>query len=503
MELERSDHLDDRLEDDAQRAQRRIHGLLPDRTDAAASRSGPYPHVDGLTGIHTANIVSYGQFDRNRNVTAATLTRYADHFAGKSHEFKFGFEFERSKIRNESGYPGGRYYYDYGGPYQVYLWNGYVTNATAKRTSLYAQDTWTLSDRLTANLGLRLDVNRGSVPTGTVLSNHALAPRAGLAFDVTGDHQTVVRANWGRYYDALFGGQFEFMDLSQQSTKITAAVLGPNRFQELNRTTPSTNVGIDPNIRQSHTDQFLAGIERQLFPDFSLTAQYINRRFRDFMGFIDTGSVYAPVQKVDPGPDGKSGTADDGQALTVYNLTNPGHEFKLFTNPANAFRDYDGFQLIGTKRYSNNWQASLSYTWSKRDWDGQQHGRHERGRDVDVGPRSDRRIHRSEPRHQRGRSVDVRLLQPGQAGRHLSRAGVWRVQRQHRVSLHDRHGRGPNQRGFGDSARATRRSASNLAAHDVRIRSTTSTSASRKRSRSARDRRSGSISTSSTSITRA
>ena len=107
------------------------------------------------------------------------------------------------------------------------------------------------------------------------------------------------------------------------------------------------------------------GLERQLFPDFSLTAQYINRRFRDFMGFIDTGSVYAATQKVDPGPDGKSGTADDGQALTVYNLTNPGKEFKLFTNPANAFRNYDAFQLIGAKRYSSNWQASLSYTWSR------------------------------------------------------------------------------------------------------------------------------------------
>ncbi|HET9832730.1 MAG TPA: TonB-dependent receptor [Vicinamibacterales bacterium] len=340
-------------------------GYFPIEPTPPASRSGPYPHVDGLTHIHTGNIVSFGQFDRDRNVTAATLTRYADNFAGKSHEFKFGFEFERSKIRNESGYPGGRYYYDYGGPYEVYLWNGYVTNATAKRTSLYAQDTWTLTDRFTANLGLRLDVNRGSVPSGNVLSNHGLAPRLGLAFDVTGDHQTVLRANYGRYYDPLFGGQFEFMDLSQQSPHITAEVLAPGKFQELTRTTPSTNVGIDPNIRQSYTDQFLVGIERQLIPNFSLVAQYINRRFRDIMGFIDTGSVYAPVQKIDPGPDGKSGTADDGQALTVYSLTNPGKEFKLFTNPGNAFRDYNAFQLIGTKRFSNNWQASLSYTYSK------------------------------------------------------------------------------------------------------------------------------------------
>ena len=92
--------------------------------------------------------------------------------------------------------------------------------------------------------------------------------------------------------------------------------------------------------------------------------QYIRRNFRDFEGFVDTGSVYAPVQKADPGPDGTLNTADDGRALTVYNKTNPGHEFLLFTNPNNAFRDYDGFQLIGTKRYANNWQANLSYTWS-------------------------------------------------------------------------------------------------------------------------------------------
>jgi hypothetical protein len=339
-------------------------GYFPVEPTPPQTRSGPYPHKDGLTGIYTQNVPYFGRFDRNRNVTAATLTRYADKFAGRSHEFKFGFEFERSKIRNESGYPGGRYYYDYGGPYLVYLWDGYVTDATAKRTSVYAQDTWTVTDRLTINAGVRLDINRGQVPTGTVLSNHGLAPRIGAAFDVLGDHRTVLRAHYGRYYDALFGGQFEFMDLTQQHPHITAEVLGPNRFREVDRRNPATNLGIDPNTRQSYSDQFLAGVERELIPDLSLTAQYIRRNFRDFMGFIDTGSIYAPTTKIDPGPDGRLNTPDDGAALTVFNKTNPGHEFLLFTNPSNAFRDYNGFQLIGTKRYSRNWQAQVSYTWS-------------------------------------------------------------------------------------------------------------------------------------------
>jgi len=340
-------------------------GYFPVEPTPPNTRTAPFPHYDPIPDVYTVNVPYYGQFDRTRNVTAATLTRYADNFVGKSHEFKFGFEFERSKIRNESGYPGGRYYYDYGGaPYLAFLWEGYVTNATAQRSSLYAQDTWTVTDRLTINPGLRMDINRGSVPTGTVLKNSALAPRVGLAFDVTGDHRTVLRAHYGRYYDALFGGQFEFMDLSQQHPKITAEVLGPNSFNEISRRDPSTNLGIYPNIRQSYVNQFLVGVERQLFPNFSATVQYIKRDFRDFMGFVDTGSIYTSTQQRDPGPDGRVGTGDDGALLTVYNKTNPGHEFMLFTNPDNAFRDYNGFQLIGTKRYSNNWQAQVSYTWS-------------------------------------------------------------------------------------------------------------------------------------------
>jgi len=211
-------------------------GYFPLEPTPPNTRSGPFPHFDAVTGIYSVNTNYYYRADRVRDVSAATLTHYADNFAGKSHEFKFGFEYEHSKIRNESGYPGGRYYYDYGGdPYLVFLWDGYVTDATVNRTSMYAQDTWTVTDRLTVNPGIRLDINRGSVPTGNVLSNTALAPRVGAAFDITGDHRTVLRAHYGRYHEAFGTTEYQFTDTATQTVQITARVNGPGNYTELTR----------------------------------------------------------------------------------------------------------------------------------------------------------------------------------------------------------------------------------------------------------------------------
>jgi outer membrane receptor protein involved in Fe transport len=339
-------------------------GYYPLEPTPPNTRSGPFPRRDENFN-YSVNSSYYYRADRTRNVTAATLTRYADKFAGKSHEFKFGFEFERSKIVNEYGYPGGRLYYDYGGaPYEVYLWDGYVVNATGKRASLYAQDTWTVTDRLTINPGIRFNLNRGSVPErGTVLKTNPISPRIGLAWDVTGDHRTVVRLHYGRYHDALLTGTYSFMDTSQQHPKYTALVLGENDFEIIDTVDVANNVGMDPDIKPSYVDQYIAGVERELFPDFSVQANYIRRNYKNFMGFIDTGATYDPVQRRDPGPDNELDTEDDGELITVYNKS--GDTFFLMTNPDNAERTYNGFQINVRKRFSHNWQTNTSYTWSR------------------------------------------------------------------------------------------------------------------------------------------
>jgi len=67
-----------------------------------------------------------------------------------------------------------------------------------KDTSLsgFAQDSWRMPHGVTLNYGLRYDWSK---LFGDDKNN--IAPRVGLSWDVGQRHQTVVKANWGRFYD--------------------------------------------------------------------------------------------------------------------------------------------------------------------------------------------------------------------------------------------------------------------------------------------------------------
>jgi len=91
---------------------------------------------------------------------------------------------------------------------------------------------------------------------------------------------------------------------------------------------------------------------------------YVGRRFEDFIGVVDSGSVWAPDTRMDPGPDGILGTADDGGVINVFRLQDSTNKALVVANPSNAFRRYEALQVVGRKRYSRNWQMSASYTWS-------------------------------------------------------------------------------------------------------------------------------------------
>jgi hypothetical protein len=330
--------------------------------------AGPAPHYDLATNIESVNTSMIAKRDRSVVSVGANVTHYADSFLKGSHQLKLGFDYERAHSTNFDGYPSGRFYLDYAGaPYLAYLWEGNRVQSTGNQTALYAQDAWTVMPRVTVNAGLRFDVNRGSVPdVGQVFATTSVSPRIGIACDPAGDHHTVIKAHYGRYTDPLYSNHFNFLNRSGTNPSIFAQVVGPNRFVELSRNTFS-RFELDDAVTQPSVDQTLIGVERELMSDVSIDGRFIDRRFKDFIGSVDRGSVWTPGARQDPGPDGVLGTVDDGGTLTLYQLTNPGHQSILVTNPNGAYRHYSAVQVVGRKRYSRNWQLLAGYTWARNE----------------------------------------------------------------------------------------------------------------------------------------
>ena len=331
---------------------------------APRTRENPFPIIDGQHSARQQQCVS-GQGtcavrDRRDNVVANSALPRRPRGAGWGRaEAELGIQ-------------------DAGIPWRaqgVCLWRagrdgsgvgGNRTDADGQRTALFLQDRWQVHDRVTLNLGVRADFNRGSVPDGgTVLATDPVSPRAGVAWAIDRTHDTALKLHYGRYYDALLTERVAFMDVPGVSSVIGYQPSPTGELTEVFRSAPPAARAIDPDIRHSYADQYVAEIERRLFNESLFQVLFIRRAYGDFMAMTDTGSRWTPVELQDPGPDGVLGTQDDGVEFTAFRQVNPGEQFLLYTNPPDAFRRYHALQLVYTKRWAGNWQLQASYTRSK------------------------------------------------------------------------------------------------------------------------------------------
>ena len=82
-------------------------------------------------------------------------------------------------------------------------------------------------------------------------------------------------------------------------------------------------------------------------------------------------SAYSvPVAVVDPGPDGRLGSADDGGTVTAYDLTAASlsaSPVNLTTNLPDSNSEYYTWEITATKRQRTGWSllASFTETWSR------------------------------------------------------------------------------------------------------------------------------------------
>lgn len=336
--------------------------LNPKRTESA--------HFDEVGLVHG----SQGWFyyaDRTRDQVNSSITHYADKFG--RHELKFGAEIERSTTRDRYGYNNGFTFYDLGGaPYYAYSY-GYDLSGTNLRQSLFAQDAWHATNRLTFNLGVRGDMYQGKGKTeGKVYDSSNWAPRLGFAFDLAGDSRTVLKGSYGLYYE---GSQTQLFTRALPGLQdYVTYLVNPDGSigEESSRSLLSIPYKIASDIKHPRVDESTIGFERALSGSMRLSLTGVWRDNKNFVNSVNPSARWETVPT----------TTDTGGTVNLYRWVNraatssdfiirnvDGFQYLSPTGSvvgtAEPFRKYRAFMAVLNKRYTDRWQAQISYVRAK------------------------------------------------------------------------------------------------------------------------------------------
>lgn len=329
-------------------------------------------------------------FDTTQKSTFDIAYNHSFEAAG-SHRLKGGYGFQHVVNDVDSAYPGGYVLLNWGstftsgvsgvgtgtGTYGYYEVDnrGTVGKAGADINSLFIQDAWTATSKLTLNLGIRTEREqipsfRAGIDAFDFSFKEKLAPRLGATYDVRGDGRFKLYGSWGRYYDwtkydlprGSYGGDIwqvyyrsldtldiNSINLSNMPGRDLWNPTVPNSFRD--RRVPNFD-STDPNIKPMYQDSTSIGTEYQYNTNSTIGVHYIHnqlgRTIEDMGGVVNGNEVYVIGN---PGYGIGAVTPSSG-------LTTP------FATPR-AVRKYDALELTYSRRFANNWFGSVSYTYSR------------------------------------------------------------------------------------------------------------------------------------------
>jgi len=268
-----------------------------------------------------------------------------------SHRFQLGFDFRRLTPARTSSVASFATIADSLADYlaRVSVWSiastQPVLTSRLDEWSIFAQDTWRISPRLTLTYGLRWELNPPpyssdavpglSRPTGPLSSSEDLplwrirynnyAPRIGAAYSLGSQGRTVIRGGLGLFLDSslsvatdlVSGGPFQLWQ-----SGIPAPEGGSARSL--------FSFGFDPNLRLPMVRQWNGAIEHAVTGEDVVSASYLGSRGSRLL---------------------RREVAGNGLVQVV-----------LATNHGDS--DYHGLHLQYRRRMAGRWQTLVSYAWS-------------------------------------------------------------------------------------------------------------------------------------------
>jgi Carboxypeptidase regulatory-like domain/TonB dependent receptor len=254
----------------------------------------------------------------------------------------------------------------------------------------WIQDDWSITNRLTLNLGLRYDLDSNGhsektvftpwLPGGLPIEKTNVAPRTGFAFKI--DDRTAVRGGYGLFYafapnDGVqqtegylhrFENQINF-DGRDNFTTVTDNFFGwfngpkpsfqqslQNACDVVNRTTNcafrSLTQEIDyPGRKTSYSHQASIGVQHQIGTQASLEVNYAytGGRREEPDSTVNANLTYDPITHANV-----PFTNISARPFPTWGTVN----FELL----DGWSNYHGTDFTFTKRFSHRWQANATYT---------------------------------------------------------------------------------------------------------------------------------------------
>jgi hypothetical protein len=370
---------------------------VPDTTSIQYQTPAQAPLVpaglEGPVGYQNTPRTLKADHDRISRTSAQSDIAFPASLFG-SHDLRAGYGIEKTVNDVDRFYPGGYVFIWWDrsfagvsgvldrGTYGYYEVNDFRTlGSTASRIkSLYAQDRWRVSQRLTLNLGLRIeaeqipsfqrDIQQVAVEFGW---EDRIAPRFGASYDLLGDGKVRLFGSWGRYFDwtkfdlarTVFGGEIwktYYRSLDTLDVFSLSLMNMPGRdlwnpgvtaYRD-RRSAIAGLKSVDPNLKPTSQDQWSAGVDYRWGADTVVGARFVHQSMRraieDLAVLVQGNAAYVYAN---PG-EGIASSAPFTTGLTTWPLDYP-----------KPVRDYDAVEITFRRRFSKSWFGNFSYTWSR------------------------------------------------------------------------------------------------------------------------------------------
>jgi len=273
-----------------------------------------------------------------------------------------------------------------------------TTDMTLNPFSVYLEDQWRVTPRLTVTYGARYEYEHlpepsrcnQDYPDTCHISSKAtnLMPRIGLAYRL--NDKTVVRAGYGLFYapvpgatlmDIWLGNGVTQQAISLSSTQATQLAVGPVFPNNLSGVPTGYNLSATsvqfaaPDWKTPYSEQGTFAIERQISHDIGVTASYMWSRGIQLYSERDLNlpplSPYTYTYTIDDANGNKVGA----YTTQMYLGSRPDPRYGAVVQDENGVTSfYNGLAIQARKRFSHGLQADLSYTWSHEIDDGQGYG---------------------------------------------------------------------------------------------------------------------------------